>query len=103
MVVTVGTGQSAEAPTSLTASRAMAVELQVTGAGSHSLGDEMRVRRGLLFWGVFLVLLGGIPLLVRAGILDGGPFVHAWRLRPLILIGIGLAILIGHRGAGATV
>ena len=63
----------------------------------------MRVRRGLLFWGVFLVILGGIPLLVRAGILDGALFVDAWRLWPLILIGIGLAILIGHRRAGATV
>jgi hypothetical protein len=63
----------------------------------------MRVRRGLLFWGVFLILLGGIPLLVRAGVLDGALFVDAWRLWPLFLIGIGLAILVGHRRAGATV
>jgi hypothetical protein len=63
----------------------------------------MRVRRGLLFWGVFLILLGGIPLLVRAGILDGALFVDAWRLWPLVLIGIGLAILLSHRRAGGTV
>ena len=63
----------------------------------------MRVRRGPLFWGVFLVLLGGIPLLVRAGVLDGAVFVDAWRLWPLILVGVGLAILLGHRRAGAAV
>jgi hypothetical protein len=26
----------------------------------------MRVRRGLLFWGLFLIPLGGVTLLVRA-------------------------------------
>jgi hypothetical protein len=63
----------------------------------------MPVRRGPLFWGLFLLLLGGIPLLVRAGVLDSGLFADAWRLWPLILVGIGLTILVGHRRAGATI
>lgn len=63
----------------------------------------MRVRRDRLFWGLFLLLVGGIPLLVRAGVLDGATFVDAWRLWPLILVGAGLAILVGHRRAGAAI
>jgi hypothetical protein len=102
-VVTVGTGSAAEVSVRLTASRTMAAQPSRARGGADGLGDEMRIRRGLLFWGVFLILLGGIPLLVRAGILDGAVFVDAWRLWPLILIGIGLAILVGHRRAGATV
>ena len=56
----------------------------------------MRVRRGLLFWGLFLIPLGGISLLVRGGVLDADRLSEAWRLWPLILIGIGLAILLGR-------
>ena len=56
----------------------------------------MRVRRGLLFWGLFLIPLGGITLLVRAGVLDAGRLADAWRLWPLILIGIGAAIVVGR-------
>jgi hypothetical protein len=56
----------------------------------------MRIRRGLLFWGLFLIPLGGITLLVRAGILDPGQLSEAWRLWPLILVGIGLAIILGR-------
>jgi hypothetical protein len=56
----------------------------------------MRVRRGLLFWGLFLIPLGGVPLLVRAGLLDPDQLVDAWRLWPLLIIGVGLAILVGR-------
>jgi hypothetical protein len=63
----------------------------------------MRVRRGPLFWGVFLVLLGGIPLLVRTGAIDGAVFADAWRFWPLILVAVGLAILVGHHRAGAAI
>jgi hypothetical protein len=59
----------------------------------------MPARRGPLFWGLFLLLLGGIPLLVRAGVLDGALFADAWRLWPLILVGVGLAILLGRRSS----
>ncbi len=56
----------------------------------------MRVRRGLLFWGLFLIPLGGVSLLVRAGVLDGERLGDAWRLWPLVLIGVGVAIVLGR-------
>ena len=55
--------------------------------------NEVRVRRGLLFWGLVLVPLGAIPLLVRAGQLDPNRLVDAWRLWPLIVIGVGIVVL----------
>ncbi|HET9522211.1 MAG TPA: hypothetical protein VFO73_14275 [Candidatus Limnocylindrales bacterium] len=56
----------------------------------------MRIRRGLLFWGFFLIPLGALPLLVRAGILDPETFAQGWRLWPLILVAIGIAIVVGR-------
>jgi hypothetical protein len=53
----------------------------------------MRVRRGLLFWGLLLIPLGAIPLAVSAGGLDPARLLDAWQLWPLILVGIGLLIL----------
>jgi hypothetical protein len=62
--------------------------------------SPMRVRRGLLFSGLFLIPVGGLTLLVRAGYLDPDALRDAWRLWPLILVGLGLAILLGRtRGA----
>lgn len=63
----------------------------------------MRVRRGPLFWGLLLIPLGAIPLLVRGGYLDGVALADAWRLWPLILIGLGLALLFGRGRAGLVV
>jgi hypothetical protein len=56
----------------------------------------MRVRRGLLFWGLLLIPLGGIPLLDQAGVIDVSRFADAWRLWPLVLVGIGIALLLGR-------
>lgn len=56
----------------------------------------MRIRRGLLFWGLFLIPLGAVPLLVRAGVLDPASLAGAWRLWPVILIAIGLALVAGR-------
>jgi hypothetical protein len=56
----------------------------------------MRVRRGLLFWGLFLIPLGAVPLLVRAGVVDPASLAGAWRLWPVILIAIGLALVAGR-------
>jgi len=55
--------------------------------------NAMRVRRGLLFWGLLLIPLGAIPLLARSGAIDPARLADAWRLWPLILVGIGVAIL----------
>lgn len=56
----------------------------------------MRIRRGPLFWGLLLIPLGAIPLLVRAGALDAAAFSDVGRFWPLILVGLGLAILLGR-------
>ncbi len=66
----------------------------------------MRIRRGLLFWGLFLIPLGGLPLLARAGVLDGAQLAEAWRLWPLVLVALGLALILGRSRAslaGTTV
>ena len=60
----------------------------------------MRIRRGFLFWGLFLIPLGAIPLLVRGGYLSEDLLTNAWQLWPLILIGLGLALLLGRSQAG---
>ena len=49
--------------------------------------------------GLFLIPLGGITLLVRAGVLDASRLDEAWRLWPLVLIGLGLAIILGRTRA----
>jgi hypothetical protein len=54
----------------------------------------MRVNRGLLGWGVFFIVLGAVPLAVRAGALDPGVVRRAWELWPLILIGLGLGLVL---------
>lgn len=60
----------------------------------------MRIRRGLLFWGLFLIPMGVVPLLARAGIVPDDIFSDIWRWWPLILIGIGIALLLGRSQAG---
>lgn len=54
----------------------------------------MRIRRGFLNWGVFLVCLGAVPLAVQLGALDRELAGGILRLWPLILIGIGLGLLL---------
>jgi len=60
----------------------------------------VRVRRGLLFWGLFFIPLGAVPLLVRAGVLDPNVVANAWRLWPLLLIAFGLTMILGRSRAG---
>jgi hypothetical protein len=59
----------------------------------------MRVNRGLLGWGVFLIVLGAVPLAVQAGWLDEDAIRNAWQLWPLILVGIGLGLLLARTPA----
>jgi hypothetical protein len=63
----------------------------------------MRIHRGLLFWGLFLIPLGTIPLLARANVIDVARIGEAWRFWPLILVGVGLAILLGRSRASIVV
>jgi hypothetical protein len=54
----------------------------------------MHIDRRLLGWGAFFILVGGIPLAVRGGVLDEG-LVSRWpALWPVLLIGWGLGLLL---------
>jgi hypothetical protein len=54
----------------------------------------MSVDRRLLNWGIFLVLLGGVPLAVAQGWISRDVVEHAWELWPLILIGAGAGLIL---------
>jgi hypothetical protein len=63
----------------------------------------MRVDRGRLNWGVFFIVLGLVPLAYFRGATSLG---EAWRLWPLIIVGIGLSFLLSRTRAffiGGTV
>jgi hypothetical protein len=52
------------------------------------------MNRGFLNWGVFLVLLGAVPLAVQAGVVDAAAVRELWQLWPLILIGLGIGLIL---------
>jgi hypothetical protein len=54
----------------------------------------MSVDRGLLNWGIFLVLLGGVPLAVGQGWISADLVEHAWELWPLLLVGAGVGLIL---------
>jgi hypothetical protein len=54
----------------------------------------MRLHRGLLNWGIFLIVLAAVPLAVQLGYLDSAVAGTLLRLWPLILVGIGLGLIL---------
>jgi hypothetical protein len=52
------------------------------------------MRRGFLFWGVALILVGAVPLAVQAGWVDRAALSGAWRLWPVVLVALGVAVLL---------
>jgi hypothetical protein len=54
------------------------------------------MKTGRVFWGVFLLTLGGAFLLERIGIMTL-QWHHAWRFWPVVLIAWGVAVLFGGR------
>lgn len=54
----------------------------------------MRIRRGFLGWGVFLIVLGLVPLSVRLGWVSGTNLSAAWQLWPLFLVGAGVGLIL---------
>jgi hypothetical protein len=56
----------------------------------------MRIHRGFLGWGIFLILAGSIPLAVRAGYLSSDQLSNVGRLWPLILVGIGVGLVLSR-------
>jgi hypothetical protein len=56
----------------------------------------MRMHRGFLGWGIFLILAGAIPLAVRAGYLSTDQLQSVGSLWPLILVGIGVGLVLSR-------
>lgn len=54
----------------------------------------MSVDRRLLNWGVFLILVGSIPLAVNQGWIPRDLVSRAWELWPLILVGAGIGLIL---------
>jgi hypothetical protein len=53
----------------------------------------MQVNRGLVFWGVALITAGAVALAIQYGAIAESAARDAWRLWPIILVVIGLAII----------
>ena len=60
----------------------------------------MRIHRGFLGWGIFLILAGSIPLAVRAGYLTDDQLQNVGSLWPLILVGIGVGLILSRTQYG---
>jgi hypothetical protein len=54
----------------------------------------MRLNGRLAGWGVFLIVLGAIPLLVRQGVLSSDAVARAWSLWPLLLVAAGIGLIL---------
>src|SRR5262245_18787254 len=52
------------------------------------------MNRGFLNWGVFLVLLGAVPLAVQQGVVSASAVGDLWHLWPVLLIGLGVGLIL---------
>jgi hypothetical protein len=59
----------------------------------------MTLNQSRLNWGVFLIVLGVVPLAYRQGVVSMDTVQQLWRFWPLILIGIGLGFLLSKTPA----
>src|SRR6476646_1607843 len=55
---------------------------------------SMRVNRRFLYWGIFLVAIGGVLVAADVGGLDSGSIADGLRLWPVALVAIGVAIVV---------
>lgn len=54
----------------------------------------MRIDRRFVGWGIFFIILGGIPLLAQQGLLETDAIRAGPSLWPLFIVGIGLSLLL---------
>jgi hypothetical protein len=59
----------------------------------------MKLNRSRLNWGVFFILLGAVPLAYHQGAISSSAIGDAWRLWPLVLVGIGLGLVLSRTPA----
>jgi hypothetical protein len=71
------------------------------GVGAGKLREVLYVRvdRGRLNWGVFFVVLGAVPLAYARHAISAATLGDAWRLWPLVIVGIGLAFVLSRTRA----
>jgi hypothetical protein len=62
----------------------------------------VQINRGLVFWGVALVTAGVVALAIQAQLIPADSARQAWRLWPLLLVVIGLAIIASRTPFGAV-
>src|SRR5438477_11523712 len=60
----------------------------------------VRIHRGFLGWGIFLILAGAVPLAVRTGYLSADQLRNVGGLWPLILVGIGVGLILARTSYG---
>ena len=53
----------------------------------------MQANRGLVFWGVALVTAGAVALAIQSDLISATAAREAWRLWPVVLIVIGIAVI----------
>jgi hypothetical protein len=56
----------------------------------------MHINRGLMFWGLALITGGLVALAAQQDMIDRDALADAWRLWPVVLIAIGLAIVLSR-------
>ena len=62
----------------------------------------MQINRGLVFWGVALITAGAVALAIQAEVIAADTARQAWRLWPLLLVVIGLAVIASRTPFGAA-
>lgn len=56
----------------------------------------MHFNRGFLFWGLGFVTAGLVALAIQAGYLDKATMAGAWRLWPVLLVALGVALILSR-------
>jgi hypothetical protein len=60
----------------------------------------MRIDRARLNWGMFFVIVGGVAIAHHQGAVSSSALFDAWRLWPLVVVGIGLKFVLSRTPAG---
>jgi hypothetical protein len=60
---------------------------------------HVRIDQGRLNWGIFFIVLGAVPLAYHAGAIPSSAIGEAWKLWPLILVGLGLGFILSRTPA----
>ena len=62
----------------------------------------MQINRSLVFWGIALITAGVVALAIQAPLIPADTARQAWRLWPLLLVAIGVAVIASRTPFGAV-